>query len=182
MKRKLIITSFLVLAGFITAGLINNAMSHANGAPEGNTGSPSDKNTCATSCHQGTLTAEKGWIKSNTLPTGYFPGRIYSITLTTGGSYPAAKFGFQVSPQDANGNLMGTMMVTDANATKLIGNDKYMTHTKPSVSTTGSTSWSFNWTAPKKGSGKVTFYAAFMISGKKQNVYTSSLEIPEGKS
>ena len=79
-------------------------MQYPGAAPAGYTGSPSDGHNC-TSCHGGTATTATGILSSNIPMAGYTPGASYTITVTLTG--PGAK-GFEVSPQNASGTLLGS--------------------------------------------------------------------------
>ncbi len=131
------------------------------GAPAARTGSPADGFDC-TSCHGGAATSVTGLITSTIPASGYVPGSVYTITATI--SDPLKnQFGFEISPQKTSGAQVGTMTITDAIRTQLVGTGKYVTH--KSAGTTGtnnSTSWSFQWTAPQAGTGSFTFYGAFL--------------------
>ena len=65
------------------------------------------------------------------------------------------------------------MIVTNAVEMKLVGGIKYITQIAGGVDGKGSRTWSFNWKAPVKGSGKLTFYGAFLIGGKPETAVTS---------
>ena len=134
-----------------------------NGPPAGRTGSPSDGSNCTVGCHTGTPTTQAGIITSNIPVTGYVPGQTYTITATVV-SNPTVKFGFQISPQDASGNLKGTLVVTNSTETQLVGSGKYIEHKLAGTPGTGSRTWTFDWIAPVIGSGDVTFYGAFNIT------------------
>ncbi|MCX6266585.1 MAG: T9SS type A sorting domain-containing protein, partial [Bacteroidetes bacterium] len=129
---------------------------YAGGAPSGNTGSPGDGQDC-TSCHSGSATTATGWITSNIPALGYTAGTTYNITVSVPGS---GSKGFQVSPQNAAGTLLGTLIA--GTGTKTTGTGKYMTHTGSSSSDPAT--WTFQWTAPASGTGNVTFYGAFCVS------------------
>jgi hypothetical protein len=146
----------------IPAGLIISAYSGYNtsrypsGAPAGYTGSPHDGNNC-TYCHNGNASTVTGWITSDVGPDGYIPGMTYNITVTVTGT---GNKGFEVSPQDVEGNLLGTLAAGDGS--KLVGSGKYVTHTSSGNSSTNI--WAFGWTAPQPGTGDVTFYGAIAVS------------------
>ena len=161
----------LVSAAFILL-LSSFAVFYPNGAPAGMTGSPGDGNNC-TSCHGGTATTSTGWITSNIPAGGYIAGQTYQITATnslTG----SGKYGFEVSPQNASGTLLGTL-TPGANCKFADGNSKYITHTN---ATSGLNVWTFNWTAPAAGTGNVTFYGAF-AKNKPGPVTLSTLVVSE---
>ncbi len=144
---------------------------YPTGAPAAKTGSPGDGSNC-TECHGGTPTTVAGWITSNIPAGGYTPGQTYQITASnqlTG----TGKFGFEVSPQNAAGTLLGTLAA--GTNSQLVGSNKYVTHT--SANTSNST-WTFNWTAPVAGTGQVTFYGAF-AKGKPGPVRLSTLVVNE---
>lgn len=151
MKNKKII----VVASVIGVALLTGFTAfYPSGAPAGYTGSPADGSNCA-SCHGNAATTAAGWITSNIPAAGYTPGQSYQVTATNnlGGS---GKYGFEVSPQNNAGNLLGTL--TAGTNSQLVGSGKYITHT--SASSTIKT-WTFTWVAPAPGSGTVTFYGAF---------------------
>jgi hypothetical protein len=157
------IVSFLALSSFIAF--------YPTGAPPAKTGSPGDGSNC-TECHGGTATTVSGWITSNIPADGYTPGQVYQITANnqiTG----SGKFGFEVSPQNVAGDLLGTLTAGANN--QLVGANKYVTHTN--ANTTIST-WTFSWTAPAAGTGQVTFYGAF-AKGKPGPVRLSTLTVNE---
>lgn len=188
----------LLILSVATAGLIvlntNVKQGHSNdsGAPNGYTGSPNEfgGRTCNTSgCHSGNAaTAQAGLITSNIPPAGYIPGNTYTIAANIADADSnAVKFGFQLSPQKADASLAGTMTITDAVRTKLMGGNKYFTHKLAGTGNAGfhNNVWTADWTAPAAGSGDVTFYGAFNVSNNNSSasgdkIITSSLTVTEG--
>lgn len=164
-------TAFTILSFVIVAGLFafSDPFKNSSGAQPGHTGSPGDGKNC-TFCHGGTATAINEVFSSNIPPGGYAPGESYTITVTTSGT---PRKGFQVSPQDVHGNLLGTMTAGVGN--KLVGANKYVTHSAGVTAPTAE--WSFTWTAPEAGTGKVVFYGAFVIG--QPNVRHSTMEVEE---
>jgi hypothetical protein len=160
-KKITFIFSALVATGMLLDLNYQTATGNSGGAPSGNTGSPGDGgNTCARSgCHSGgpAVGAQVASITSNIPANGYVPGETYEMTATM--SNGGVKFGFSVSPQDVQGNLLGTLVATSATA--INGSGKYITHTPSSNSGSGTKSWTFGWIAPAAGTGAVTFYGAF---------------------
>ena len=138
------------------AGFGGGDLKNSTGAPPQNTNSPGDGQNC-THCMGGTATAVTGWITSDVPASGYVPGSTYTITVTVPG---AGKKGFEVSPQDISGNLIGTLTAGSGN--KLVGTNKYVTHST-AVSTNPAV-WTFHWTAPAGGAGSVTFYGSMAIT------------------
>jgi hypothetical protein len=181
MKRNLLlllpaIAIAVLLSSF--GGKDTKSMS-PGGAPAKNTGSPGDGQNC-THCHGGSATTVQGWITSDIGAEGYTPGQTYTITATATGS---GRKGFEVSPQDLTGNLLGTLTAGSGN--KLTGSGKYVTQS--SASTANPKAWVFQWTAPAAGTGDVTFYGAFAITTSATKLSTllvhenTTTGIPENK-
>jgi hypothetical protein len=156
--KKIIYSMLAVMVITISISGFNTAISYPDGAPAGKTGSPGDGGaTCqASGCHSGTPTTVANIITSNVPVTGYVPGTTYTITVTVTGT---GKKGFQVSPQNTAGTLLGTLTAGTGN--KIVGT-KYVTHT--SAKNTASAVWTFQWKAPSAGTGAVTFYGAFAVT------------------
>ncbi|MCK9616902.1 MAG: T9SS type A sorting domain-containing protein [Lentimicrobiaceae bacterium] len=133
-----------------------NNSKYLGGSPAGYTGSPGDGQNCV-SCHNGSATSVAGWITSDIPAEGYTPGTTYTITVTVSGN---GQKGFEVSPQNASGALLGTLIAGSGN--KLVGSGKYVTQS--SASSSNPKVWTFQWTAPAVGTGDVTFYGAFTVS------------------
>ena len=183
MKKNLLI---LISAGLVIAlcSTTSSVNSSSSGAPSGKANDPASGSANCTGCHSGTATSATTQASiTSTIPTaGYTPGATYTITANvnfTGRS----KFGFQVSPQNAAGTLLGTLINTSAQ-TKLIGGAKYVTHTTAGNSGTNTKSWTFDWTAPAAGTGAVTFYGSFMASNGDGGtngdiIYTTSYAVTE---
>jgi len=173
-----------VVVSFFTTS--NQAMSNANGAPSGVTGSPGDfGTTCHTSgCHSdGPAPANQtGWISSNIPGTGYTANTTYTITATATRA-GHIKFGFEITPENNAGSFIGTLIKTSSQ-TQLTGSGKYITHTASGTSGSNSKTWTFNWTSPATGKGPVTFYGAFNITNSDNSsfgdtIYTSKLTVSE---
>jgi len=168
------IKSFLVIPALLVIWIIIQAfggsgLKNPTGAPAGYTGSPGDGQNC-TACHGGTANPVTGLITSNIPPEGYMAGTTYDITVTIPGS---GRKGFQVSPQNPAGNLLGSLIA--GTGTQLVGGSKYITHT--AASTAANATWTFQWTAPAAGTGEVTFYGA-VVAGQ-PNVGLTTLTVQE---
>ncbi len=184
MTKKITLSFFFIAIAFISFNIFNHANSYTSGAPSGMCASPSDGGLTCAACHGGSAQNKIGWITSDVPSSGYVPGQTYTITATaslTG----ISKFGFELTPQDGSGNLMGTMAVTNSNEQQLLSSGKYLTHTTAGTAgTNNSKTWSFNWTAPIKGSGSLTFYGTFLAANGNfgtdgDSVYASTLSLSE---
>jgi len=160
-----------------------NTEKSSSGAPSGEANDPASGNANCTDCHSPSLvTPMSGWITSTIPLGGYVPGTTYTITATM--TRPGhTKFGFEVSPQNPSGTFLGTLVNTGT-LTKLTGTNHYVTHTSAGNTGTSPKSWTFNWTAPVKGSGSVTFYGAFLATNANNSTsgdstFTSTLVVAE---
>jgi hypothetical protein len=168
--RTFLFTSLLILSVLILGAFGGDENSdYPSGSPAGYTGSPGDGHNC-TSCHNGSATNVSGWITSNIPADGYTPGTAYTITVTVSGS---GQKGFEVSPQNVSGALLGTLTAGSNN--HLTGSGKYVTQN--SKTSANPATWSFTWTAPAAGTGLVTFYGAFTVS--KPVTKLSTLDVEE---
>lgn len=158
--KKIIFSVFIMLAGLILLQSLTLKVTRKEGADPGHTGSPGDGNKNCTVCHGGTAVNVSGWIISDIPSSGYVPGQSYIIT-TTNTEVEGNRFGFQVSPQNTAGDLLGKIILTDSIQTQLVGSGKYITYTANGVDGNGFKTWSFKWVAPPKGTGEVTFYGAY---------------------
>ncbi len=186
MNKTLLITAGIALAvsgmSFMTPeGLLGiEGIKNSSGAAAGHTGSPGDGKDC-TFCHGGTASARADMITSDIPAGGYVPGSTYTITAMVSEA-GRTKFGFQVSPQNNSGSVLGFM--NGNNDVQLVGGGNYATHRFGSTSGTDSKSWTFDWTAPTAGTGDVTFYGAFNAANNNGSssgdvIYTSSLTVSE---
>ncbi len=183
MKYKLLISVAVFAIAAILIDFKKEAHGKVNGADPGYSGSPADGATCANAnCHNTTATASAGWIASNIPVTGYVPGTTYTITATATQA-ALVRYGFEISPQNTAGNLIGTMVV--GTGTQLVGGGKYITHTNAGTTgTTGSHTWTFTWIAPPSGTGAFTFYGAFNCTNNDTHdtgdqIHTSTLAVTE---
>jgi len=145
-----LLISLLFIYGF------GGGSKYPGGSPGGYTGSPGDSKNC-TYCHGGSATNALGWITSDIPLQGYIPGETYTVTVTVSGT---GDKGFEVSPQDEDGNLLGTLV--DAAGVHLVNGNKAVT--QDNSSSANPKVWSFQWVAPDAGTGQVKFYGAFTIN------------------
>lgn len=153
MKRKLLLS--LAFMGALLVG-VPSLKSLPQGTPsDGRTGSPGDggKTCAAGGCHNASVSDAGGIISSNVPAEGYTPGASYTITVSLDGS---GKKGLCVSPQAADGTVLGTLSA--GSGSQMVGKG-YITHTTPKTSNPAV--WTFTWVAPANGTGAVNFYGAF---------------------
>ena len=147
------------------------AFLYPSGAPAGYTGSPGDGANCS-GCHGGTATTTAGLITSDIPASGYVAGHTYLITATNNIA-GSGKYGFEISPQNAAGTQLGTLVA--GTGSQLLSGTKYVTHTNANSTTN---SWTFSWIAPAVGTGPVTFYGAF-ARNYKGNTTLSTVAVQE---
>ncbi len=159
-----------VVVGAILVTIPNDVNSLSSGAPGGHTGSPANASTCVAACHSanpgnGNLN-EVSTITHDVPVTGYEPDSTYNFSLNMDG-VGTNRFGFSLSPQNSNGDVLGTLIAGANNYT--VGGGNYLTHTYASTNATDSQVWDFQWTAPQSGTGMVTFYAATLYANNNNN-------------
>lgn len=159
-KSLLVLSVLILIAALMAFSGGDTGVHNTGGSPAGFCGDPASTSATCRSCHSGpNLAPITGVFTSNIPPAGYIPATSYTITanfIRPGHS----KFGFEASPQNASGTLLGTMGTVNAN-TQVIGSGKYITHTSSGTAGSGGKTWNFLWTAPAPGTGPVTFYGAF---------------------
>lgn len=173
--KKIIYTLLLAFTCLVALQSFNiEQLLQREGTEPGHTGSPGDSLKTCTVCHGGVTRYEHGWITSNIPASGYVPGQEYTIRAVNH-SPGYDRFGFQISPQDEYGNLLGTLVVTDSIKTKLVGDNKYVTYRSGGVLSRDSMVWTFNWIAPADTVNVVVFYGAFNSNhaGHKFSDYTT---------
>lgn len=159
-----IIVALVLVAGVWFAVPGDNAHSYSAGAPAGYCNAPASPGSTCFTCHNDgpAPVTVPGLITSNIPVNGYSPGNTYTITATVTG-IGHQRFGFEISPQDLNGNLVGSMSDLGSETT-FQQSGIYITHSSNSLLNNDFKSWQFEWTAPAAGSGNVTFYGAFNIT------------------
>jgi hypothetical protein len=158
-----------ILFVILMASFGGSELKSSGGSPAGYTNSPGDGQNCS-HCMGGTAVTVTGWITSNIPASGYVTGSTYTISVTASGS---GDKGFQVSPQDATGNLIGTLAA--GAGSKLTGSGKYVTH--DAAQSGDSFTWNFQWTAPAAGVGAITFYGSIAVG--KLNTKTTTLTVSQ---
>jgi len=152
------------------------------------TGSPVSAGSC-NNCHGGgtynpkvTATLSDG----GKAVTSYTPGKAYTFTIaiTVGAGTPGG-YGFQtVGLVDGSNATAGTFSALPSGVQAVTINSRnYIEHSRRSTAPT----WSFTWTAPAKGTGKVNFYASGNAvngnggsNGDQSATLSAALSIAEG--
>ena len=153
-------TKLFAAAGMIAVCVFTlpGIQSQPKGAPAVATGGPAEGGaTCAQNgCHAGTATSGATFMSTDIPAEGYTPETQYNITINMPSS---GKKGFMFSAQDSIGTLLGT--VTAGSGSKVVFNN-YVTH--DAVKTSNPGVWTFKWTAPAAGTGKLNLHGAFAIN------------------
>jgi hypothetical protein len=141
-----------------------SALAFSSGPPNGHTNAPGEAN--CTACHGSfPLNSGSGMLSLDGLPDSYTPGDTYDLSLTLDDP-DASRWGFELTILDggeAGTPSAGTLVVTDSGTTlSSSGNRSYLKQNSAGTSpgTTGSKTWSFQWTAPAEGTGDVVLYVA----------------------
>jgi hypothetical protein len=150
--------------------LVARAYTYVDGPPANYTGAPGES-TCV-DCHSShSLNESGGSMTISGIPASYMPGAVYPLTVhvaRTGQS----RWGFEMTALKADGSRGGEWDANDVSGmTRVVDTN----NEEPTVSTPqyieqtydgsldgrkDAAEWIFNWTAPAKGSGTVSFYAA----------------------
>ncbi len=120
-------------------------------------GAPNDNGTCA-NCHGGGSISGSSVTLSN-VPSSYVKGQSYPLTLTIVHGSPTGMSvgGFQIVATDGTSN--GMVGAFSAPSGTRVNNVDRLTHSTPQGLSSGTASWTFNWTAPTAGApANVVFY------------------------
>jgi hypothetical protein len=180
MKKTILFLFTLVAAVIVLESFGTLKLNKKNGSEPGYTGSPGDTLKNCTVCHGGVALPVSNWITSNIPAEGYTPGKTYTITATNY-EFGATRFGFEISPQNLKGDMLGTIVITDTTTTQLVGNGKYITYKSAGVDGQDFKTWVFDWVAPDAATEDVVFYGAFNanFNGTKvgDHTYLSTLKV-----
>jgi hypothetical protein len=176
MKKYYYLRNILFGLPFII--ILTGAITSASGPGGGYTNAPGESN--CTSCHSGTLVTSGSNLNNLRLGSkfqgnGYIPDSTYVMELTykqTG----ISKFGFEVTVLDANDTKVGTLTSINNRTSKTTATisgktREYIQHTNTGTSNVGtdSTRWTFEWKAPSKNIGDVTFYVVVNATNSNNN-------------
>jgi hypothetical protein len=159
------LTGFFLAASSLIVGI---SMVNSDNGIAGRVGSPGET-TCNTSgCHVGNSLNAAGGSITISAPTltnwQYFPGAVYPISVTIArAGCPIFGVGFEaLRSTGANAGTLTAGVGTTLKTATILGNSRTnIVHTlNGGTSSTGSKTFTFNWTAPAAGTGTVTFYAA----------------------
>ena len=163
------IAAVVAIAGFIMmpAGY-EKVSASANGPTPGHTNAPGEGN--CTACHSDfPVNSGTGSVSISGVPASYSPNQQINVTVTTAQS-DAVIYGFQLTALNAQNLKVGTLSLLPQSPQQLqiqggfVGGSPrdYIMHTSDGIIPTqfGSKSWTFRWTAPAQGAGRVTFYVA----------------------
>lgn len=167
MKKRVLI--FTTVLGMTYLGITSYQDGPAK-AGLNRTGAAGTIASCANGgCHTGAGTPLAGAIairdkaSSSIVTDGkYIPLKTYVVTLACNtASMGLPKFGFQAAVTKADNSSTGTLTATAANTiVRTVSGVKIIEHTTPiGTLVTGHYSVEFEWTAPDKGAGNITFYS-----------------------
>lgn len=169
-------------------------MAFSTGPPQGRTGAAIDGGQNCTACHLGSP-ANNGDGKLTITTTPYTPGVKQTITVKL--EHPTARrWGFQLTARINSDQTKKAGALTPNNDVRVrcgltgtqeapCGQDlEFVEHIQDSTGagTSGSHSWTFDWTPPETNVGDVIFFAAGNAANNSQTnagdfIYTTSLTI-----
>ena len=157
---------YTILVVLLCAAIVMSFDILSSNGKAGKTGSLGE--TDCTTCHTGTVNSGTGSVvitSPDLIGWAYSPGQTYTINVTvTQASVPLFGFGFEAL--DASGANAGTLVITNTTATQIKtftvapNSRNNVVHKTDGGLSTGSHTFSFNWTAPLTNIGTVTFYVA----------------------
>ncbi|MBR9860426.1 T9SS type A sorting domain-containing protein [bacterium] len=160
------------LTGVFIFGMVSIsfiALTNGSGGPAGNSHAPYNSRTNCTQCHSGTIqTSGTNWSNISfegdfNGTGGYTPDSTYNMMVKyvhTGKS----TFGFQVIPMYSSGDSMAGSVANNSGGTRKVTQTwsgqtmEFITHSSSGNSGTDSIEWTFDWTAPSRNVGPVTFF------------------------
>lgn len=176
------------------------AFTYATGPDPQTTGAPNEKNCNQKECHNdNALNAAGGSLTLTVIPaegggavSSYVPGKTYTVSVQVKKS-GQSRWGFEMTSKKMDGSKGGTLDLLSFNDTQFMNapsatQPDYIAHTDagtyrntPDVGHT----WPVNWTAPAKGTGPITFYAAGNAANNDEDItgdfiYTQNLTLAEG--
>lgn len=179
--KKILFSSILVIVLALVCFQFSEVVAFSSVPPSGRAGAPNDGTSCI-GCHSGNQPVNLiGVIETDIPNEGYAPGETYNIIIASGAERQGkTRYGFQLTPQDDQGNLVGSL--TQVSGTNITNDGKYISHN--GAQSTSNPNWTFQWTAPQAGTGDFSFYLCVVAansngSSSGDEVVLSSLEIQE---
>ena len=135
----------------------------SSGPLDGLTNAPGEGN--CTGCHTSfPLNSGTGTLEVLGLPAQYTPGSDYLVEIRLADP-AAARWGFEFTIIDAQGDSQGSLAPVDGNTQVSTGGAfgrTYAKHTSAGTNTgqTGQNSWTVSWTAPPAGAGGLGLFVA----------------------
>ena len=154
MTRFVSLFTLLLMPSFLLA--------RSGGPDDGLTNSPPNQQNC-TECHSSfAFNSGQGTLNLQGLPESYQPGETYRLTLALADPN-ARRWGFELTALTSNNSRGGNLAVVNQQATQLSNNNnqpQYLKHRSAGTfpRQANSASWIFDWTAPREGTGEITFY------------------------
>ncbi len=168
MKRSTFL-SLLCLAFIGYVFLTSSSNGRATAANSGNTGAPSESQTCG-NCHAGgaygpvTISIQVFTLGTTNPVTSYVPGQQYDLRVTVNkNAGTPAGYGFQLTCLTLANNtpLAGYSNLASNVKQKLVTTGTYAGRTYTEHNGVGSNNiFNMRWTAPAAGTGSVRFYSA----------------------
>jgi len=180
------------LLGSLLSGLLllvlTGAIVSSQGAPPGFTGAPGARTCAVSGCHASFGLNEEGGSLGISGPASWEPGTPVDLQLTIERA-GAARFGFSITVQDANEQMVGAWELIpgqDTNYADFGGTISHVTHA-PAVNVNDTHTWRLRWIPPSEDVGPITFYAAGNAANGAQGssgdfIYTTSLMLPPASS
>jgi cytochrome c553 len=180
-----------------TFGGLGRSSASASGPSPSFTGAPLEAN--CTACHSTfKVNSGDGQVTISGLPKNYLAGQQIPLTVTV--SDPSGVlYGFQMTGVDKNGRKIGEFILPTPSPSPAVpalqlvtgfvnGQERqYIEHTVQGITPTvaGSKTWQFNWTAPSRRAGKLSFYAAGNAANSDSSsdgdqIYTTSASVLSG--
>jgi hypothetical protein len=189
MKKKLLLASVFTLGSLLL--FTPYVYTNSDGTPGGGYAGPAVNEYTCTNCHTGNpLNAAGGTfslqlLDGSTNITSYEPGKKYTVKVSL--TYQGAKrLGFEATVKNfAKTKPAGVLSPGGNNLVRFAPfTMNYITHTTQGSSVQNSTSWTFDWTAPVKGTGQVIISACGNAGNGSGNefgdhIYTNSINIGE---
>jgi hypothetical protein len=160
-------TFSVITALGIVFTLFTSSMKNPNNPPAGNTGAPGETTCAKSGCHSGG--GYTGTVTLTGIPDTALLGQSYPITVHNTSN--AVRAGFQMTCLDSINTKCGAISTATGISVTSFNSRQYARQSQPKNLSGGTTSWTFNWTAPATCSGnKATFYfVSLCANGNGQN-------------